>query len=121
MTVHRDPSCGCCGEWAELAAAAGYEVALVDVQNMAALKRRLGVPEALASCHTAEIAGFALEGHVPFQHVRRLLSERPAGIRGLAVPGMPVGSPGMEVPDGTREPFRVIAFDTAGRTSVFVA
>jgi hypothetical protein len=121
MTVYRDPGCGCCGQWAELATAAGYQVALVNQPEMAALKQRLGVPLALASCHTAEIAGFVLEGHVPFEHARRLLSERPAGIRGLAVPGMPVGSPGMESADGSQEPFQVIAFDAAGRTSVFVA
>lgn len=119
MTVHRDPSCGCCGAWAELARGAGYQVALVDNPDMAAVKQRLGVPDALASCHTAEVGGLVVEGHVPFEAVQRLLATRPAGVHGIAVPGMPAGSPGMEMPDGRRDPFEVIAFDARGRTFVF--
>ncbi len=119
MTVFRDPSCGCCKAWANLALKAGYRVTLREDQDMAGLKRRLDVPEALASCHTAQVNGLVVEGHVPLEDVERLLRERPAGVKGIAVPGMPVGSPGMEVPDGTRQPFQVIAFDTAGNMAVF--
>lgn len=121
MTVFRDPSCDCCEAWAKIARKAGYEVDLRDDQDMAAVKRRLGVPEELASCHTAEVGGMVIEGHVPVEEVARLLRERPQGIRGIAVPGMPLGSPGMETLDGTKRPFKVIAFDASGKTSVFRA
>ena len=121
MTVYRDPSCGCCEAWAKLAEQAGYAVSLIDHQDMPAVKRRHGVPEALASCHTAIVGGFAVEGHVPLADVARLLKVRPAGVRGIAVPGMPRGSPGMEMPDGSKDRFEVIAFDAAGKTTPFRA
>lgn len=119
MTVYRDPSCGCCEAWADIAREAGYQVTLLDDSDMAAVKLRLGVPPGLASCHTALVDGYVVEGHVPLDQVDRLLRERPADIKGIAVPGMPIGSPGMEVPDGTRKPFQVIAFDQAGETSIY--
>lgn len=119
MTVFRDPSCGCCESWAGIARQAGYSVDLRDDEDMPSVKRRLGVPEDLASCHTTEVGGFVVEGHVPLDDVARLLRERPEEIKGIAVPGMPLGSPGMEVPDGTKQPFQVIAFFEDGRTSVF--
>ena len=119
MTVYRDPSCGCCEAWTQLARQAGFEAQLIDQSDMASVKRRLGVPDALASCHTAVIDTLVIEGHVPFDAVRRLLDERPSSVKGIAVPGMPIGSPGMEVPDGRREPFEVLAFDEAGRISRF--
>ena len=119
MTVYRDPSCGCCEAWAEIAKKAGYQVALVDHPDMPAIKARLGVPEALASCHTATVGGYALEGHVPLAAVVRLLEEKPKDVRGIAVAGMPRGSPGMEMPDGSKDDFEVMAFDAAGRISVF--
>lgn len=121
MIVFRDPSCGCCHTWAEIARKAGYDVDLRDHQDMAGVKRRLGVPEQLASCHTAQIAGMVIEGHVPLDDVARLLDNRPAGVKGIAVPGMPLGSPGMEVPDGTKQPFKVMAFDAAGTITEFSA
>ena len=121
MVVFRDPSCGCCHTWTEIAREAGYDVELRDHPDMPGLKRRLGVPEQLASCHTAQIAGMVIEGHVPLEDVARLLDERPAGIRGIAVPGMPLGSPGMEMPDGTKQPFKVMAFDGAGEITEFSA
>lgn len=121
MTVYRDPSCGCCEVWAERAREAGYQVALIDDPNMPAVKQRTGVPETLSSCHTAIVGGYVIEGHVPLANVKRLLAERSAGIRGIAVPGMPRGSPGMEMPDGAKDPFKVMAFDAAGKTSVFSA
>lgn len=119
MTVYRDPSCGCCESWARLAAQAGYDVTLLDDSDMAGVKQRLGVPAELASCHTAVIGGLVVEGHVPFEQVARLVREKPAGIKGIAVPGMPRGSPGMEVPDGSTDPFDVIAFDAAGNRTIF--
>ena len=118
MTVYRDPSCGCCESWANIAREAGYEVSLIDDPDMATVKKRLGVPEDLASCHTATVNSYVVEGHVPMDDVARLLSG-PASIRGIAVPGMPAGSPGMEMPDGTKQRYDVIAFAADGRTSVF--
>ena len=121
MTVYRDPSCGCCEAWAEIARNAGHRVTVVDHQDMPAIKREHGVPDELASCHTTVVDGYAVEGHVPLRDVARLLMERPSGTRGIAVPGMPRGSPGMEMPDGSKDSFQVIAFDAAGKTRVFSA
>lgn len=119
MTVYRDPSCGCCESWARIAEDADYQVTLRDDNDMAAVKRKLGVPAELASCHTAVVDGYVVEGHVPLEDVDRVLRERPAGIQGIAVPGMPIGSPGMEMPDGRTEPFQVIAFDASGNMSIY--
>jgi hypothetical protein len=110
MIVYRDPSCPCCEKWAAMATEAGYRVSVVDHPDMPAIKRQYGVPEDLRSCHTAIVGDYAFEGHVPFAHVARLLKERPESIAGLAVAGMPAGSPGMEVPSGEVEPFAVMAF-----------
>ncbi len=118
MRVHRDPSCGCCEAWVAHVKRAGFEARIEVADDIDAVKRRLGVPEALASCHTAEIDGYLLEGHVPAETIEKLLAERPA-ILGLAVPGMPIGSPGMETPGMAPEAFQVIAFSRDGRTSVF--
>lgn len=118
MMVYRDPSCGCCKSWAEIARKAGYEVTLQDDTDMVEVKKRLGVPEELSSCHTATVENLVFEGHVPMEDVARLLAN-PGNTRGIAVPGMPAGSPGMEVPDGTKQPFQVIAFDADGKTSVY--
>jgi hypothetical protein len=119
MTIYRDPGCGCCGNWAELARRAGFATTIVNSQDMPGVKRRLGVPERLAACHTTVVGGYVIEGHVPLDRVARLLERRPRGVRGLAVPGMPLGSPGMEVPGGARQAFQVFAFDAAGRTTAF--
>jgi hypothetical protein len=119
MIVHKDANCGCCQSWADIAQRAGYPVRVVNEADMAAVKSRLGVPEELGSCHTTEVAGLTVEGHVPLEAVERMLRQRPQGLRGIAVPGMPVGSPGMEMPDGRRDPFQVIAFFADGRTSIY--
>jgi hypothetical protein len=119
MRVYRDPGCGCCTAWAAVARRAGFDVTVENVADMAALKARLGVPAALASCHTTVVAGLVVEGHVPIVAIDRLLAAPPRGIIGIAVPGMPVGSPGMEAPSGEREPFSVYAFDRAGRSRRF--
>jgi hypothetical protein len=113
MTVWRSPSCGCCGAWIEHMEAAGYSVTVREVDDVMPAKRAAGVPDDLASCHTAMIDGYVVEGHVPADVVDRLLSERPEA-SGIAVPGMPAGSPGMEV--GFEEPYDVILFGSEGRS-----
>lgn len=104
--VHKDANCGCCNGWIAHMRAAGFTVMAHDSADMVAVKQRLGIPLAQASCHTAEVGGYVLEGHVPAADVQRLLREKPAA-RGLVLPGMPVGSPGMESPDGRRDAFTV--------------
>lgn len=121
LLVYRDPECGCCEAWAEIARAAGYAVTVENGADMAAVKARYGVPPDLASCHTAIAAGYAIEGHVPMRHVARLLRDRPRDIQGIAVPGMPRGSPGMEMPDGSADEYAVMAFGRDGRMTVFSA
>jgi hypothetical protein len=96
-----------------------FRASMRDETNMPALKRRLRVPTDLASCHTAEVAGFVIEGHVPAEDVERLLRERPRGVIGLAAPGMPLGSPGMEQPGGGRGAFDVFAFRADGSRQIF--
>lgn len=120
LQVWRDPSCGCCGGWVEHMWAAGFRAEVTLVQSLAAPRRNLGIPADLLSCHAAAVEGYSLEGHVPAAAVQRLLSERPAGIRGLAVPGMPLGSPGMEVPGQPDEIYDVIAFGSGGPPRPFM-
>ena len=98
----------------------GYTANVEDVQNLAAVKTRYQVPLEIQSCHTAIVDGYVIEGHVPVAEVERLLTERP-DIAGLAVSGMPVGSPGMEVEGAAPQPYHVIAFDQAGNTEVFAS
>lgn len=109
MLVHKDPNCGCCAGWVTHVRAAGFTVKVEETADMDAVKARLGVPDALASCHTAEIGGYLIEGHVPVAEIARLLAERPRAV-GLAVPDMPVGSPGMEVPGRRPDTYRVVLF-----------
>jgi hypothetical protein len=114
MVVTKDPSCGCCRAWAEHVRAAGFPIEVVESASVGRLKARLGVPQDLAGCHTAEVGGYVVEGHVPAAAIRRLLEERPAAT-GLAVPGMPVGSPGMEVEGSSPEIYEVVLFGPSGR------
>jgi hypothetical protein len=114
MVVTKDPSCGCCTAWAEHVRAAGFPVEIVESTSVNRLKARLGVPQDLAGCHTAEVGGYVVEGHVPAAAIRRLLEERPAAL-GLAVPGMPVGSPGMEVEGSPPDTYEVVLFGPSGR------
>lgn len=107
LKVYKDRACGCCRKWASHIEDAGIAVRVVDTDDMMAIKRRLGVPDDLQSCHTAEISGYVIEGHVPAAAVKRLLSEAPEA-SGLAVPGMPVGSPGME--GGAPEVYDIVLF-----------
>ena len=117
VTVYKSPTCGCCAKWAEHLEANGFEVIIQDVANLSAVKAEHGVPGDLQSCHTATVGGYVIEGHVPADVIRRFLAERPAGTTGLAVPGMPAGSPGMEGPPPV--PYNVMAFDAAGRATVY--
>lgn len=120
IQVFKSPTCGCCADWVKHLEAAGFTVEVQDIPNMMAVKGELGVPGELGSCHTARIAGYLVEGHVPAADIQRLLEEKP-DIRGISVPGMPVGSPGMEVEGRPADRYDVVAFDAAGRTSVFAS
>ncbi|MEA5667827.1 DUF411 domain-containing protein [Stenotrophomonas sp. MH1] len=118
VKVHKDPNCGCCGGWAEHMQAAGFPVEVHDTSDMALVKQRLGIGEGMMSCHTSEIDGYVVEGHVPVSAIQKLLAERPKA-RGLVLPGMPIGSPGMESPDGYRQPFTVALLAEDGSLSEF--
>lgn len=118
LTMYKDPSCGCCGKWGDAAKAAGFQLAVAETNDIYGLKTRLGVPDELISCHTTIAGPYVVEGHVPLDAVKRLLATRPK-IKGIAVPGMPLGSPGMEVPGRPAQKFDVMAFDAAGKVSVF--
>ncbi len=120
LEVWRDANCGCCAGWVDHMRAAGFRVEDNVVRSVAAARRILGTPGDLLSCHAGLVGGYVLEGHVPALAVRRLLAERPAGIRGLAVPGMPIGSPGMEVPGRAPDIYDVLGFDAAGGHAVFM-
>jgi hypothetical protein len=114
IVVTKDPTCGCCTAWADHLRRAGFPVDMVETAEIGRVKARLGVPASLASCHTAEVGAYVIEGHVPAAEIRRFLAERPAA-RGLAVPGMPVGSPGMEMEGMEPDTFEVVLFGPAGQ------
>jgi hypothetical protein len=118
VQVWRDANCGCCGAWVEHMRTAGFAVEDNVVGSVAAARRALGTPADLLSCHAALVDRYVLEGHVPAVAVKRLLATRPPGVRGLSVPAMPLGSPGMEMPGAAPDTYDVIAFDgTGGRMS----
>ena len=119
ISVWKTRTCGCCTLWADHMRANGFDVKVQDVDNLEAIKGKLGVSPALSSCHTAQAGRYVIEGHIPADVVRRLLKERPTTIAGLAVPGMPIGSPGMEVPGGQRQPYAILTFDRNGQTTVY--
>ena len=116
MTVYHDPNCGCCGGWVAHMRAAGFQVHVIITDDLAAIKTRFRIPSDLASCHTAEVGGYAIEGHIPARAIQRLLAERPSAA-GLAVPEMPSGSPGMEAPGVPHETYDVILFGPWGKRS----
>lgn len=118
LTVYKPTYCGCCSGWVEHMQQAGFDVVVEEMEDPAAVKAELGVPNGLESCHSAVVDGYVIEGHVPADVVLRMLRERP-DIEGLAVPGMPVGTPGMETPDDRHDPYDVVAFDASGSTGVF--
>jgi hypothetical protein len=116
VTVYKDPGCECCARWVKHLAANGFVVTVRDVKNMDEIKRTMNVPAALQSCHTAMVGAYVVEGHVPADVIKKFIAEKPASL-GLAVPGMPTGSPGME---GARvDHYDVIAFDRDGKTRVY--
>jgi hypothetical protein len=120
VEVYKDPSCGCCSKWVEHLQAKGFTVKTTERADLAELKAKHRVPQKVQSCHMALVDGYVVEGHVPAEDVKRLLKERPS-IVGIAVPGMPIGSPGMEVAGMKAQPFDVLSFDRAGRTRVFAS
>jgi hypothetical protein len=107
ITVHKDPTCGCCSGWVEHLQKNGFTAKVIESRRLDLIKAQLGVPDDLSACHTAKIAGYVIEGHVPASALRRLLADKPTAT-GLAVPGMPVGSPGME--GGEPETYDVVLF-----------
>ena len=116
LEVYMSPSCGCCGKWVDHMRNAGFQVVVTDITDLRPIKNKFGVVPELRACHSAMIDGYVIEGHVPSREVMRLLKDRPKAI-GLAVPGMPIGSPGMEQ-GSRRDPFQVILFSST-RRSVF--
>jgi hypothetical protein len=119
MRVYASPTCGCCSLWVDHLEERGFEVETVYRDDMVAVKQNFGVKDRLASCHTGVVNGYVIEGHVPAEDIRRLLAETPE-VRGLAVPGMPIGSPGMEMGDRI-DPYDVLTFDAAGATTVWAS
>ena len=116
--VHKSPTCGCCGLWVDHLKEAGFQVEVRNSEDVMPVKQRLGVPYGKGSCHTAEIADYFIEGHVPAEDIKRLLAEKPDA-KGLVLPGMPMGSPGMEGPEGTARPYTVELVARDGTTSSF--
>jgi len=117
ITVYKSATCGCCKKWVSHLEQNGFKVNAIDVNNVSAYKIKNNVPQELASCHTATVDGYVIEGHVPAKDIVRLLNEKPK-VRGLSVPAMPVGTPGMEMGD-RKDPYEVISFDDKGNQKVF--
>src|SRR5262245_56804267 len=120
MEVYKSPTCGCCSKWVEHVKAAGFTVKVTELDDPAlnALKTKNGVPRTAQSCHTGLVGGYVIEGHVPAAEISRLLKEKPA-IQGIAVGGMPAGSPGMEVSGTAPQPYNVVTFDKQGAVKVY--
>ena len=118
ITVYKSASCGCCAKWVDHLRANGFAPTVHDEEDMDAIKDEMGVPKGVRSCHTALVDRYLVEGHVPAADLRRLLKERPA-VAGLAVPGMPKGTPGMAMPGDAPEPYEVLAFARDGKTSSY--
>ncbi len=116
MVVYKSPTCGCCTKWVEHMENAGFKVESRNMQDMSSIKKQLGVPRSASSCHTAVVDGYVIEGHVPVLYVQKLLEEKP-DIPGIAVPGMPIGSPGMEGPNP--EAYEVVTFSEEAITGVY--
>lgn len=122
VEVFKSPTCGCCSKWVDHVKAAGYTTKVTDLGDaeLDRLKAKQGIPRTAMSCHTALVGGYTIEGHVPVAQIDRLLAEKPA-VKGIAVGGMPLGSPGMEVPSGQVQPYNVVSFDQSGAVKVFAA
>ncbi len=117
MTVYRSPTCGCCGKWIEHVKQNGFKVKDIVSDDMQAIKEKHGLPDKLASCHTAIVDGYVVEGHVPAGDIQKMLDSK-SKVAGIAAPGMPMGSPGMEM-GGQADPYKVISFDKEGKFEVF--
>jgi hypothetical protein len=117
VTVYRSPTCQCCEQWVDHLRANGFQVDMQDRNDMQQVKQHYNVPRELASCHTGVVGGYVVEGHVPADEIKRLLAERP-GVAGITVPGMPVGSPGMER-GNQQDPYNVLTFTQQGEANVF--
>jgi hypothetical protein len=118
ITVYKSASCGCCAKWVDHLRANGFAPVVHDEEDMDAIKDGMGVPKNVRSCHTALLGRYLVEGHVPAADLRRALAERPA-VAGLAVPGMPNGTPGMAMPGAAAEPYEVVSFARDGKTAVY--
>jgi hypothetical protein len=118
VNVYKNESCGCCKEWVKHLEKAGFSVTVQNVDNLGPIKERVGIPPAMGSCHSAEVGRYFVEGHVPADDIKRLLREQPDA-KGLTVPAMPAGSPGMEVPSGRVDPYDVLLVANDGTTSVY--
>ena len=119
IRVYKNPSCDCCTGWVKHLSSAGFAVRVTTTDDTIAIRKNVGIPDAFGSCHTATVEGYAIEGHVPAAEIRRLLDLKPQAI-GLAVPSMPVGSPGMEYGD-RKDPYKVLLIDRQGRDTVFAS
>ena len=118
VVVYKSPSCGCCGKWAQHLRQNGFEVPINNIDNIGPIREQAGIPYDLEACHTAFIDGYAVEGHVPAENIHKMLADRPK-IKGIAVPGMPASSPGMDSPD--HEPYTVYSFDADGKKEVYAS
>ena len=117
MTVMKSPTCGCCSKWVEHVRAEGFDVKVVNVDDIMAVKAKAGIPQKMASCHTTMVGGYVIEGHVPASDIKKLLAQKPKA-KGIAVPGMPIGSPGLEHGDH-RQPYQTVLIKADGSTSIF--
>lgn len=120
VEVYKSPSCGCCAGWVAHLEEHGFATRVTNLEDLSEIKTKHDVPARVQSCHTATVAGYVIEGHVPAADIQRLLKERPS-VAGLAVPGMPIGSPGMEVPNMKPQAYRVFTFDAQGQLQVFAS
>ncbi len=118
IEVYKTPTCGCCTDWLDHLRANGFKVNAHNVQDTGPYRAKFGVPQSLGSCHTGTIGDYALEGHVPAADIKRLLAEKPKA-KGLAVPGMPMGSPGMEVAGEPADAYDVLLFQADGKYKVY--
>lgn len=118
MTVYKSPSCGCCKLWVDHMEKSGFKVSVIETEDLNPIKRELGIPGGLGTCHTAKVGGYFVEGHVPASDVIRLLKEKPDAL-GIGVPGMPLGSPGMEAPSGEIQSYTVTLVNKDGSLSIF--
>ena len=118
VVVYKTPTCGCCKQWVSHLEDAGFKVKTTDLDDLSGIKEQFGVPQNLRSCHTAVVDGYVIEGHVPADVITKMLTEKPE-IAGISVPGMPIGSPGMEVPGRPADRYKVMAFNKAGQAKVY--